>query len=83
MARCALFRLWSLKLRLKCTLILTRLVQVVRAALEDNTTLVSVDVRGNKIAKEVEASIRGATGNNSLHAQQRLLMKKVSAVKLD
>ena len=59
----------------------TRLLKVVRAALEDNTTLVSVDVRGNKIAKEMEASIRGATNNNSLHAQQRFLMKKGNGIK--
>jgi hypothetical protein len=59
----------------------TRLIQVVRAALEDNTTLACVDVRGNKIAKELEASIRGATSNNALHAQQRFLMKKGSAIK--
>ena len=56
---------------------------MVRAALEDNTTLVCVDVRGNKIAKELEASVRGATSNNALHAQQRLLMKKGGAVKKD
>ena len=68
MAECAIFRL-------------TRVAQVVRAALEDNTTLVCVDVRGNKIAKELEASIRGATSNNALHAQQRLLMKKGANVK--
>lgn len=54
---------------------------MVRAALEDNTTLISVDVRGNKIAKEMEASIRGATNNNSLHAQQRFLMKKGNGIK--
>jgi hypothetical protein len=67
-------------LNILCRKIVSLRLQVVRAALEDNTTLVSVDVRGNKIAKELEASIRSATSNNSLHAQQRLLMKKGSAV---
>ncbi len=64
-------------------MVFTRWAQVVRAALEDNTTLVFVDVRGNKIAKELEASVRSATGNNALHAQQRFLMKKSSANKKD